>query len=78
MIQSRLKVGQKSWFIRGTWEDIPMLVHYADDVLFALLALVALPFFARQLGLRAWIAYLNRRENKHKDKAAEEYWRIHQ
>jgi hypothetical protein len=55
-----------------------MLVHYADDVLFALLALVAFPFFARQLGLRAWIAYLNRRENKHKDKAAEEYWRIYQ
>jgi hypothetical protein len=57
---------------------LPTLLRYADELVLGLLAFFAISFFARQLGLRAWIAYLNRRENKPKDEAAGEYWRAHQ
>jgi hypothetical protein len=57
---------------------LPTLVHYAADLVLGLLTVIAFSILARQLGLITWIACLNRRENKHKDKAAEEYWRVHQ
>lgn len=69
-----------------------MPIHHPAACLIAFLSLVALMFVAKQLGLIAWIAWLDRREEdrreedrredkRHEDKrhgeSTGEYWRVH-
>jgi len=44
----------------------------------ALLLLLAFKFVLDQLGLFAWLAWLERREHKRGNEAANKYWRTHQ
>ena len=44
-----------------------MLIHHPAACLIAFLSLVALMFVANQLGLIAWIAWLDHREEDHRE-----------
>jgi hypothetical protein len=54
------------------------LYHISADCLSALLALVGLVFILNVLGLRAWIAWLIRHDDKVKNTASKEYWKVHE
>jgi hypothetical protein len=64
------------------------LIHHPIASIIGLLFIVALTFGANQMGLMAWLSWLDRRENdsrgsqrrdsgSHGD-AATHYWRVHQ
>jgi hypothetical protein len=54
-----------------------MIHHPAACAVIALLALIAGTFVIDRLGFSAWVAWINRNEDKPKNNAAEEYWRVH-
>jgi hypothetical protein len=54
------------------------LYHISAECLFAMAALVGLAFLLDWLGLRAWIAWLSRRDGMPKNSASKEYWRVHE
>jgi hypothetical protein len=56
---------------------IETLIHHRAACLIVLL-LIALAFLANHLGLITWLAWLDRREEKHPGEATKDYWRLHQ
>jgi hypothetical protein len=55
---------------------VQTLSHHPVRCLVVLLALVVLGFSVDRLGLRTWIAWLNRRA-RHQDNSSKEYWGLH-
>ena len=55
---------------------VQTLSHHLVRCLVVLLALVVLGFSVDRLGLRTWIAWLNRRA-KPQDNGSKQYWRLH-
>jgi hypothetical protein len=55
---------------------VQTLSHHPVRCLVVLLALVVLGFSVDRLGLRTWIAWLNRRA-KPQDNGSKQYWRLH-
>jgi|HubBroStandDraft_5_1064220.scaffolds.fasta_scaffold2188848_1 hypothetical protein len=56
---------------------IATLIHHRTACLIVLL-LIALAFLANRLGLITWLAWLDRREEKHFAEATKDYWRLQQ
>ena len=54
------------------------LGHHLLEFLVVLLALAAMAFAIEQIGLRIWIAWLNRHLGQRKNGDSKEYWRTHQ
>jgi hypothetical protein len=57
---------------------IRTLIRHPAAYFIAFLSLVVLTFVANRLGLIAWLAWLNRREDKRRGEVTREYWKIHQ
>jgi hypothetical protein len=59
------------------------LIHHPIAWIVGLLFIVALTFGANQMGLMAWLSWLDRRENDRRESphrhgdATTHYWRIH-
>jgi hypothetical protein len=58
-----------------------ILILHSLGCFVAFLVLIALVFAVDQLGLRLWVAWLNRRDGKHEgkpeDNGSGEYWKVH-
>jgi hypothetical protein len=60
--------------IRTLWT----LNHHPAAYLIAFLSLVVLTLVANRLGLIAWLAWLDRREDMRGGEVTREYWKLHQ
>ena len=66
---------------RNSFEEnsiMQTLGHPALEFVIALLALAAMAFAIEQIGLRIWIAWLNRHLGQRTNSGSKEFWRAHQ